>query len=140
MLIIRRCLHKCIDLGESSKHGIWNSSPSFPSSPWLENFFLWLSSFCKQSRQLDLTCLDVWKISGLFLPAVVRPILDSFESSKQVPQPVLSDVSIKVWVLLPIPQYAELSDYFHLWMLFVSLVVYVVLLWIPVAGTWRFCF
>lgn len=29
---------------------------------------------------------------GLFLPAVVRPILDSFESSKQVSQPALSDV------------------------------------------------
>ncbi|XP_044492615.1 uncharacterized protein LOC123216273 [Mangifera indica] len=29
---------------------------------------------------------------GLFLPAVVRPMLDSFESSKQVPQPALSDV------------------------------------------------
>jgi hypothetical protein len=31
-------------------------------------------------------------ISGLFLPAVVRPILDSFETAKQVPQPALSDV------------------------------------------------
>ncbi|KAJ8900476.1 hypothetical protein K2173_025253 [Erythroxylum novogranatense] len=29
---------------------------------------------------------------GLFLPAVVRPMLDSFESGKQVPQPALSDV------------------------------------------------
>ncbi|CBI40567.3 uncharacterized protein LOC117932297 [Vitis riparia] len=29
---------------------------------------------------------------GLFLPAVVRPILDSLETSKQVPQPALSDV------------------------------------------------
>ncbi|KAI5647099.1 hypothetical protein M9H77_33104 [Catharanthus roseus] len=29
---------------------------------------------------------------GLFLPAVVRPILDSFETSKQVSQPALSDV------------------------------------------------
>ncbi|KAG5626544.1 hypothetical protein H5410_011762 [Solanum commersonii] len=28
---------------------------------------------------------------SLFLPAVVRPILDSFESSKQVPAPPLSD-------------------------------------------------
>ncbi|KVH91245.1 hypothetical protein Ccrd_006731 [Cynara cardunculus var. scolymus] len=33
---------------------------------------------------------------GLFLPAFVRPMLDSFESSKQVPQPALSDWS--VWV------------------------------------------
>ncbi|KAK9103911.1 hypothetical protein Sjap_021165 [Stephania japonica] len=29
---------------------------------------------------------------GLFLPAVVRPILDSMETSKQVPQPALRDV------------------------------------------------
>ncbi|KAK9910149.1 hypothetical protein M0R45_034124 [Rubus argutus] len=31
----------------------------------------------------------------LFLPAVVRPMLDSFEASKQVPQPALSDVSVE---------------------------------------------
>ncbi|CAL9062766.1 unnamed protein product [Musa banksii] len=31
---------------------------------------------------------------GLFLPAVVRPILDSFDTAKQVPQPALSDVCI----------------------------------------------
>ncbi|GKB85553.1 hypothetical protein Tco_0957825 [Tanacetum coccineum] len=30
---------------------------------------------------------------GLFLPAFVRPMLDSFASSKQVPPPALSDVS-----------------------------------------------
>ncbi|GLU00834.1 hypothetical protein SLE2022_181730 [Rubroshorea leprosula] len=30
--------------------------------------------------------------ASLFLPAVVRPILDSLESSKQVRQPALSDV------------------------------------------------
>ncbi|KAG9144831.1 hypothetical protein Leryth_025638 [Lithospermum erythrorhizon] len=29
---------------------------------------------------------------GLFLPAVVRPILDSFETAKQLPQPALSEV------------------------------------------------
>ncbi|XAR53945.1 hypothetical protein NMG60_11028889 [Bertholletia excelsa] len=29
---------------------------------------------------------------GLFLPAVVRPMLDSFESSKQVQPPALNDV------------------------------------------------
>ncbi|KAL6840520.1 hypothetical protein ACP4OV_030330 [Aristida adscensionis] len=29
---------------------------------------------------------------GLFLPAVVRPILDSFETAKQVPQPALTNV------------------------------------------------
>ncbi|XVF33145.1 hypothetical protein REPUB_Repub17cG0143100 [Reevesia pubescens] len=31
---------------------------------------------------------------GLFLPAVVRPILDSLESSKQVPQPALRDAAV----------------------------------------------
>lgn len=31
--------------------------------------------------------------TGLFLPAVVRPILDSMETSKQVSQPALNDVS-----------------------------------------------
>ncbi|KAH7685873.1 hypothetical protein IHE45_04G067800 [Dioscorea alata] len=30
---------------------------------------------------------------GLFLPAVVRPILDSLETSHQAPQPALSGVS-----------------------------------------------
>ncbi|KAK9279128.1 hypothetical protein L1049_012804 [Liquidambar formosana] len=39
-----------------------------------------------------LTGSGVVKISGLFLPAVVRPILDSMETSKEVPQPALSDV------------------------------------------------
>ncbi|KAL9245425.1 hypothetical protein vseg_019083 [Gypsophila vaccaria] len=29
---------------------------------------------------------------GLFLPAVVRPILDSMESAKEAPPPALSDV------------------------------------------------
>ncbi|KAM7511881.1 hypothetical protein LguiB_010756 [Lonicera macranthoides] len=32
------------------------------------------------------------KLERLLLPAVVRPMLDSFESSKQVPQPALSDL------------------------------------------------
>lgn len=35
-------------------------------------------------------------MTGLFLPAVVRPMLDSFESSKQVPQPALKDVSTMI--------------------------------------------
>ncbi|KAG5538213.1 hypothetical protein RHGRI_018963 [Rhododendron griersonianum] len=43
-----------------------------------------------------LTVSFVVNISGLFLPAVVRPILDSFENSKQVQPPALNDVSIKV--------------------------------------------
>ncbi|KAL9234559.1 hypothetical protein vseg_009417 [Gypsophila vaccaria] len=29
---------------------------------------------------------------GLFLPAVVRPMLDSMDSAKQVPPPALNDV------------------------------------------------
>ncbi|PNX78365.1 hypothetical protein L195_g034343, partial [Trifolium pratense] len=29
---------------------------------------------------------------GLFLPAVVRPILDSYQTTKPPPQPALSDV------------------------------------------------
>ncbi|BAF18105.1 uncharacterized protein [Oryza sativa Japonica Group] len=29
---------------------------------------------------------------GLFLPAVVRPMLDSWETAKQVPPPALNDV------------------------------------------------
>lgn len=32
---------------------------------------------------------------GLFLPAVVRPILDSLEASKQVKAPPLTDVSFR---------------------------------------------
>lgn len=46
-----------------------------------------------------VTDITVMRISGLFLPAVVRPILDSLESSKQVPQPALSDVSIDIKIL-----------------------------------------
>ncbi|KAJ4780459.1 Fiber protein fb11 [Rhynchospora pubera] len=30
---------------------------------------------------------------GLILPAVVRPVLDSFQTAKEVPPPALSDVS-----------------------------------------------
>jgi hypothetical protein len=47
-------------------------------------------------------------ISGLFLPAVVRPILDSFEGAKQVSKPALSDVcdfvlyAISLCLLAPI--------------------------------------
>lgn len=48
----------------------------------------------KKEGYLQLTDYYLVKILGLFLPAVVRPILDSFEASKQVPQPALNDVSI----------------------------------------------
>ncbi|CAA2965334.1 fiber fb11 [Olea europaea subsp. europaea] len=49
-----------------------------------------LKMFVVQEPVVAASCLIAGV--GLFLPAVVRPILDSFESSKQVPQPALSDV------------------------------------------------
>ena len=60
------------------------------------------------SLSIDILChqtcfsygLFCHAISGLFLPAVVRPILDSFETAKQVPQPALRDVCIYVLTLL----------------------------------------
>lgn len=62
-------------------------------------------SFCLQ-KNISNPVFFIWQInlctSGLFLPAVVRPILDSFETSKQVPQPPISDVS---------NIYASLSDH-----------------------------
>lgn len=62
----------CFDAASDNNYGYL-----FDSRGWLTKWWLY----------------DV-KISGLFLPAVVRPILDSYEASKQVPQPVLSDVSV----------------------------------------------
>ncbi len=49
-----------------------------------------LKMFIVQEPVVAASCLIAG--FGLFLPAVVRPILDSFETSKQVPQPALSDV------------------------------------------------
>ncbi|KAH9731418.1 hypothetical protein KPL70_009975 [Citrus sinensis] len=49
-----------------------------------------LRMFVAQEPVVAASCL--MGAFGLFLPAVVRPMLDSFESSKQVPQPALSDV------------------------------------------------
>ncbi|KAK6141086.1 hypothetical protein DH2020_023037 [Rehmannia glutinosa] len=49
-----------------------------------------LRMFVAQEPVVAASCLIAGV--GLFLPAVVRPILDSFESSKQVPPPALSDV------------------------------------------------
>ncbi|XP_058095870.1 uncharacterized protein LOC131241174 [Magnolia sinica] len=49
-----------------------------------------LKMFVVQEPVVAASCLIAGV--GLFLPAVVRPILDSFETSKQVPQPALSDV------------------------------------------------
>ncbi|KAH0980113.1 hypothetical protein GBA52_007290 [Prunus armeniaca] len=51
-----------------------------------------LRMFVAQEPVVAASCLIAG--FGLFLPAVVRPILDSFEASKQVPQPALSDVGI----------------------------------------------
>ncbi|KAG1367668.1 protein RKD4 [Cocos nucifera] len=50
-----------------------------------------LKIFVVQEPVVAASCLIAGV--GLFLPAVVRPILDSFESAKQVPQPALSDSS-----------------------------------------------
>ncbi|KAJ7951325.1 Fiber protein Fb11, partial [Quillaja saponaria] len=48
-----------------------------------------LRMFVAQEPVVAASCLIAGV--GLFLPAVVRPILDSYQSSKQVPQPALSD-------------------------------------------------
>ncbi|KAF3439844.1 hypothetical protein FNV43_RR18122 [Rhamnella rubrinervis] len=49
-----------------------------------------LRMFVAQEPVVAASCLIAGV--GLFLPAVVRPILDSYDTSKQVPPPVLSDV------------------------------------------------
>ena len=55
-------------------------------------FLMWISNY--QYPQFILIKIVVaGLLSGLFLPAVVRPILDSLETSKPVPPPQLSDVS-----------------------------------------------
>lgn len=61
-------------------------------------FFLFEETIIHLPGEWQLTFF--LKIPGLFLPAVVRPMLDSFESSKQVPQPALSDVSIEFWFMI----------------------------------------
>ncbi|KAL0309363.1 UNVERIFIED_CONTAM: hypothetical protein Sradi_5878600 [Sesamum radiatum] len=49
-----------------------------------------LKMFVVQEPVVAASCLIAGV--GLFLPAVVRPMLDSFETSKQVPPPALSDI------------------------------------------------
>ncbi|XP_030548115.1 uncharacterized protein LOC115753586 [Rhodamnia argentea] len=49
-----------------------------------------LKMFVVQEPVVAASCLIAGV--GLFLPAVVRPILDSMETSKKVPQPHISDV------------------------------------------------
>ncbi|MFQ6637103.1 hypothetical protein Gotur_014231 [Gossypium turneri] len=51
-----------------------------------------LKIFVVQEPVVAASCLIAG--FGLFLPAVVRPILDSMDSSKQVPQPALRDVNL----------------------------------------------
>ena len=51
------------------------------------------TAFWRQSllhREDNFVLEFVVRISGLFLAAVVRPILDSLETSKQVPPPALN--------------------------------------------------
>ncbi|KAK3012300.1 hypothetical protein RJ639_012848 [Escallonia herrerae] len=48
-----------------------------------------LKMFVVQEPVVAASCLIAGV--GLFLPAVVRPMLDSFESSKEVPQPILTE-------------------------------------------------
>ncbi|MBA0592462.1 hypothetical protein Gorai_009444, partial [Gossypium raimondii] len=57
-----------------------------------------LKIFVVQEPVVAASCLIAG--FGLFLPAVVRPILDSMDSSKQVPQPALRDENIKLlkWI------------------------------------------
>ncbi|GMN42887.1 hypothetical protein TIFTF001_012093 [Ficus carica] len=49
-----------------------------------------LKMFVVQEPVVAASCLIAGV--GLFLPAVVRPILDSYKASNEVPQPALSDV------------------------------------------------
>ncbi|XP_014491490.1 uncharacterized protein LOC106754061 [Vigna radiata var. radiata] len=49
-----------------------------------------LKMFVVQEPVVAASCLIAG--FGLFLPAVVRPILDSYQATKQPPQPALSDV------------------------------------------------
>ncbi|KAF7844059.1 uncharacterized protein G2W53_000964 [Senna tora] len=49
-----------------------------------------LKMFVVQEPVVAASCLIAG--FGLFLPAVVRPLLDSYQPTKQPPQPALSDV------------------------------------------------
>ncbi|KAL5540050.1 hypothetical protein UlMin_021733 [Ulmus minor] len=49
-----------------------------------------LKMFVVQEPVVVASCLIAG--FGLFLPAVVRPILDSYKASNEVPPPALSDV------------------------------------------------
>ncbi|KAL2345918.1 hypothetical protein Fmac_007203 [Flemingia macrophylla] len=49
-----------------------------------------LKMFVVQEPVVAASCLIAG--FGLFLPAFVRPMLDSYQAAKQPPQPALSDV------------------------------------------------
>ncbi|XP_027932612.1 uncharacterized protein LOC114188242 [Vigna unguiculata] len=49
-----------------------------------------LKMFVVQEPVVAASCLIAG--FGLFLPAFVRPMLDSYQATKQPPQPALSDV------------------------------------------------
>ncbi|ESW19321.1 hypothetical protein PHAVU_006G114500 [Phaseolus vulgaris] len=49
-----------------------------------------LKMFVVQEPVVTASCLIAG--FGLFLPAFVRPMLDSYQATKQPPQPALSDV------------------------------------------------
>lgn len=78
---------------------------NFSNKPWVLSAAQWVGFFFPFEETI-IHLPGEWqltffvKIPGLFLPAVVRPMLDSFESSKQVPQPALSDVSIEFWFMI----------------------------------------
>ncbi|XVF73009.1 hypothetical protein PTKIN_Ptkin12aG0167100 [Pterospermum kingtungense] len=71
-----------------------------------------LKIFVVQEPVVAASCLIAG--FGLFLPAVVRPILDSLESSKQVRQPALSDVSIVFSNIIHVVVFKTFSNYLFL--------------------------
>ncbi|KAL6618863.1 hypothetical protein ACP70R_034002 [Stipagrostis hirtigluma subsp. patula] len=51
-----------------------------------------LKIFVVKEPVVAASCLIAGFGTGLFLPAVVRPILDSWETAEKVPPPPLNDV------------------------------------------------
>ena len=85
---------------------------SFVSAIFVEiETFLFLFLVKQIFYLICLWAYTVVKNTGLFLPAVVRPILDSLESSKEVHQPALRDVSIALSNMNPC---YSLQDFFRL--------------------------
>ncbi|XP_047257424.1 uncharacterized protein LOC124889536 [Capsicum annuum] len=63
---------------------------------FLKGHLLTFYSYLPFSLIGNLFCLILFAISGLSVPAVVRPILDFFELSKQIPASALSNIDIFV--------------------------------------------